>query len=1097
MTAFMLIGGLSIGLSLWAARAQQDDALIINLAGRQRMLSQKIEKEVWLGLLKEQAPRYLTRMRATAHQFEEGLHALIRGGRVTYAGETISVPPAKDPAFRAALEEVWDTWIPLYQAAYAVLESAPGSPPSARNVVALERLSAEILEQMDQAVRLYQAAAETRVARLEWIQLLFVLMGTVVLLSGYVLVSTQVLRPIHMLETAVRRMEQGDLDAPVEVRVDNELGSLARAFEAMRVRVKAQIAEQRALAEIARTFREVTDQKALFAELTARIAELLDAEQCAIVLHEEGTGEFVLQWPAHGMTREQVALGRFPAAGMKRLLARVPQGEGLILNEPRREADLAPELSKAWGERSLLIARLQVEERVLGTIRVANKRSATGFTRDDARLLGLVAGQAAIAIERAREHQAVKEAEARFRALFDGVPIGLYRSTPDGRLLDANPALVHMLGYPDRETLLAVNAAHLYVDPDERERWQALVEREGVVRGFETRFRRYDGMVIWVRDTARAIRDAQGQILYYEGGIEDITARKQAEEELRRHADRMARLAALGETLNRPFTVDEVAAAIGQSALILSGSDRAAVYLRHADDTITCPWFEGLSAGYVEQVTARVLELPGAQMRERAEPVLIPEVQEVPEGTLLRHLATSEGYRAVSLWPLTYEGRVVAAIGCYYDRPHRWSAAEREVMETFARQAAVALENARLFEALQARVRELSTLAEISAALRGAATVQEIASRLAAQAVRLIQADVALLCLVDEAQQRMVTLGVAGLPPEAVGRTHGMDEGVTGHVVRSGVPYQSPDLSSDPIVVHRDLLAGLGPGVCVPLRTAAGEVVGALLIARRLRPEGEVAPFDAEEVRLLTTLAEIAGNALQRARTYQELEEAYVQTVLALARAMDARDAYTGDHSQRLAAWAEATARELGCSEGEIQAIRWGALLHDIGKIGVPDEILRKPGPLDEQEWDVIKRHPDIGAEIVAPVKRLAGVVPIIRHHQEWWDGTGYPAGLRGRDIPLGARILAVVDAYGAIIDERPYKRARSHAEAVAELRRCAGTQFDPQVVEAFLQVLEREPRTTSQGAPRFSIDEILRGREKGMPGEGNGQDSNSCPQPS
>jgi len=1057
LVAFVLVGGLSIGLSLWTARAQQDDALVINLAGRQRMLSQKMVKEAWLGLLKRQAPRYLTQMHATAHQFEEGLQALMEGGPVTYAGATVSVPPAGDPAFRAALEEVQTTWTPLHRAGHAVLENDPGSPAFTRGMADLERLSVEILEKMDRAVRIYQTTAEARVTRLRWIQLAFLLMGAVVLAIGYLLISTQVLRPISALETAVRRMEQGDLDSPVEVQVNNELGSLAQAFEEMRIRVKAQIAEQRALAEIARTFREVTDRDALFAELTTCIAELLNAEQCAIVLREEETGDFVIQWPAYGMTPEQVALGHFPAAQMEKLLACLPEGEALVINEPYDQEGLAPELIEAWQERSLLLVRLQVEDRVLGGIRVANKRCDGGFTSDDARLLGFVATQAAIAIERAREHQAVKEAEARYRALFDGVPIGLYRSTPDGQLLDVNPALVQMLGYPDRETLLAVNTIHIYVDPEERRRWQTLVEQEGVVHGFETQFRRYDGTIIWVRDTARAIRDAQGRISYYEGGIEDITARKRAEEELHRHADRMARLVALGETLNRSFTVDEVVATIGQGALILSGSDRAAVYLRHTDDTVTCPWFQGVSAGCVEQMTTYVLKLPEGQLRERAEPMLISDVQALPESQPMRSLATAEGYRAVSLWPLTYEGQVVAAIGCYYDRPYHWSAAEREVMETFARQAAVALENARLFEALQARLRELSTLAEISAALRGAATVQEIASRLAAQATRLIQADAAFLCLVNEARQRIVTLGVAGLPLEAVGRTHGIDEGIAGRVVQTGAPYHSPDLANDPIVAHRDLLDGLGPGVCVPLRTMTGKVVGTLLVARRRSPEGEVTPFCSEEMRLLTTLAEIAGNALQRARAYEELEEAYIQTVLALAKAMDARDAYTSDHSQRLATWAEATARELGCSEEEIQAVRWGALLHDIGKIGVPDEILRKPGPLNGEEWEVIKRHPEIGAEIVAPVKRLAGVVPIIRHHQERWDGTGYPDGLRGEEIPLGARILAVVDAYGAIIDERPYKRAHSHEEAIAELQRCAGTQFDPQVVEAFLRVIGRD----------------------------------------
>jgi putative nucleotidyltransferase with HDIG domain len=236
-----------------------------------------------------------------------------------------------------------------------------------------------------------------------------------------------------------------------------------------------------------------------------------------------------------------------------------------------------------------------------------------------------------------------------------------------------------------------------------------------------------------------------------------------------------------------------------------------------------------------------------------------------------------------------------------------------------------------------------------------------------------------------------------------------------------------------------------------PLRVG-GEDAGVLVLGEARSPARE--PFAADKLRFTVSLADQAASALYRTRLHAELEAAYLETVLALAKAMDARDTYTGDHSQRLVAWGEATARELGCSEAEVEAIRWGALLHDIGKIGVPDAILLKPEPLDEVEWAVMHRHPEIGAEIVAPMTKLADVVPIIRAHHEKWDGTGYPDRLRGEAIPLGARVLAVVDAYGAITDDRLYRQGRSHAEAVAELRHCMGTHFDPQVVEAFLRVI-------------------------------------------
>jgi PAS domain S-box-containing protein len=381
-------------------------------------------------------------------------------------------------------------------------------------------------------------------------------------------------------------------------------------------------------------------------------------------------------------------------------------------------------------------------------------------------------------------------------------------------------------------------------------------------------------------------------------------------------AELMGRLVALSESLNRPAPVAGVAAAIGQAALSLSGVRKAAVCLHNPDATTTCAWSEGVAAESVMRMVipdipgpwARVtgtaepgrMILAGSHRSEAAGPILFSDVQRLPSAA--RAAAGDEGVQAIGVWPLTYEGRVIASVSCYYDaadaRPV-WSQPERDAIQSFSWQAAAALENARLYEAENQKAKEL--------------------------------------------------------------------------------------------------------------------------------------------------------------------EQAYIEMVLALSRAMDARDAYTADHSERLAGWADAVARSLGCSDQEIQDVRWGALLHDIGKIGVPDRILRKPGQLTVEEWVAMRLHPVIGERILMPAGRLRGVAKIVRHHQERWDGTGYPEHLAGKAIPLGARILAIVDAYGAIIDDRPYKAAHTHEEAIAELRRCAGTQFDPEIVEAFCRVLERETSHTDQ----------------------------------
>jgi len=216
----------------------------------------------------------------------------------------------------------------------------------------------------------------------------------------------------------------------------------------------------------------------------------------------------------------------------------------------------------------------------------------------------------------------------------------------------------------------------------------------------------------------------------------------------------------------------------------------------------------------------------------------------------------------------------------------------------------------------------------------------------------------------------------------------------------------------------------------------------------------------------------------QLAEKHQELRTAYVQTIRALAEAVDAKDAYTRGHSERVGVYASKLAREMNFPKEFIERVYIAGVLHDVGKIGVPDHIITKPDRLTDDEYAEIKKHPEIGAKILEPVTFLADIVPCVRHHHEWYDGSGqgYPLHLAGERIPLPSRVILVADTVEAMTSDRPYRKALPLDAVLNELHRYAGTQFDPVCAKAMLVLLEREGESFIRKGQRFDIYEFIEG---------------------
>jgi HD-GYP domain-containing protein (c-di-GMP phosphodiesterase class II) len=382
---------------------------------------------------------------------------------------------------------------------------------------------------------------------------------------------------------------------------------------------------------------------------------------------------------------------------------------------------------------------------------------------------------------------------------------------------------------------------------------------------------------------------------------------------------------------------------------------------------------------------------------------------------------------------------------------------DRQTLTTVANQTAVAIENARLFTSEQNRRKEINTLYDLSHQLVDSDDLDTVLKVVTRHTVENIHVTYARILI----KEKNGSYKCRSIYPESnlkIPLRLGRDESVVAeHFYNwSLIKGQSLVIDINSYELEKEekdaLFLNHASTLCLcPLR-GPDENIGILVLGEFDIVRGE--PFSTTGLRLINAIADYATSAIQRAMLHEQLEDNFLQTVVSLANAMDARDSYTGDHSQRMADMATRVGREMNLPETDLIQIHWASILHDIGKIGVPDEILNKKGPLTEEEWIIMKKHPMIGASIVAPVKFLSSVSPLIEAHHEKYDGTGYPNGLYGEDIPLGSRIISVVDAYVAIRDKRIYSESHTHEEAIAELRRFSGTQFDPTVVHVFCKTI-------------------------------------------
>lgn len=405
--------------------------------------------------------------------------------------------------------------------------------------------------------------------------------------------------------------------------------------------------------------------------------------------------------------------------------------------------------------------------------------------------------------------------------------------------------------------------------------------------------------------------------------------------------------------------------------------------------------------------------------------------------------------------PVIVQGEVVAAVMVGTTDPYRsFDAIDRQGLTAFAQTTGAALRSAQARQERERRIERLSALNVLAWQLAGVHEPYEIA-RLAYEAAGgLVARDAFYVARFDHEKREFDFVLQADGEDVWHGERYPLATGPTSQVVVTGETYVVRS-QEDP-AQRRGMTFGEATRVSasaahVPLKSR-GRLIG-VLSSQSYASDA----FDDEDIVVLQSLANLVATAFENAEHMQQMRELYLASVKALAAAVDARDPYTRSHSARVAALARTVAEELRLGPDELRRVQLGALLHDIGKIGIPDAILNKPGPLSADEWVLMRTHPAVGASILAAVEPLRDLVPIVRTHHERYDGNGYPEHLAGDEIPIESHIVAAADAFEVIVSRRAYKQAQTVEFACAELLRCRATQFHPDVVDAFLRVIERD----------------------------------------
>ena len=668
--------------------------------------------------------------------------------------------------------------------------------------------------------------------------------------------------------------------------------------------------------------------------------------------------------------------------------------------------------------------------------------------------------------EKKNAEQKILESEKKYRSLFNNIPDGVFRVDADGRFQAANPALIRLLGYETEEELRKVDLFNLLNSTEQKDLCIDLFQKGSDISELELALKIKTGEVIYLLVNARFNKDAEGDFLYYEGTLTDITKIKQVESELaalyQQEQKRVMHLSTLQKISNKLVGMhnqkDVMQVAAEQGRIFADQSVCAILKItdgRKKQSNVIAE--SGLSK-----------ELPPAEdfpawtpvfdeIIEKNKPVFVSrEKLKVPKPL---QIYLDRDIQSINAYPISINGQVdsIMVFGRKSENPPpEWEIA---LIELLTERVANALENARLFEEINQSLQRLASLRSIDQAISSNQNLDVTLDILIDQVINQLKVDAACILVYDKNREVVIYKRGKGFTGEySSGKEFELHTTFAEQAIKGKHTTYLTDKEMGAFIHLKDGKFRNAAGTPIIVK---GEIKGVLEVFNIKQINASV-----DWIEFLETLGRQAAIALDNYDLFtnlqkmnEELSEAYDATIQGWSGAMDLRDKETEGHTQRVTEITISLAIKMGYCPDELIHLRRGALLHDIGKMGIPDRILLKEGPLTDEEWVIMRKHPEFANELISPIKYLWPALDIPYCHHEKWDGSGYPRGLKGEEIPLAARVFCIVDVWDALTSDRPYRKAWPVEKVIEHIREQKGKHFDPRVVDVFLEHFANDGR--------------------------------------